>query len=70
MTKFTATLPDGTVATRTSKTKSYKYAVAIGGSSGTWSVYRWSESYAAAAKFARAEQGRWPCKAEILEVSA
>jgi len=67
--KHTATLPDGTVATRTSKTRVYSHVVAVRDHGGPWSAANWCSRQDLAAKYA-SQQQRYlqPGDVEIIPV--
>lgn len=51
MNKHSVTLPDGTVATRNSKTNTYSHAVAGKRENGEWGVWGWQSREDLAVKF-------------------
>ena len=67
--KHTATLPDGTVATRTSKTHAYTYIVAVRDHGAPWSAVNWCSRRDLAAKYAsQQQQYRQPGDVKIIPV--
>ena len=67
--KHTATLPDGTVATRTSKTHVYTHIVAVRDHGGPWSAANWCSRRDLAAKYAsQQQQYRQPGDVKIIPV--
>ena len=67
--KHTATLPDGTVATRTSKTHVYTHIVAVRDHGAPWSAANWCSRRDLAAKYAsQQQQYRQPGDVEVIPV--
>ncbi len=67
--KHTATLPDGTVATRTSKTHVYTHIVAVRDHGAPWSAANWCSRRDLAAEYAsQQQQYRQPGDVEAIPV--